>query len=89
MRIRSEEWGRKSDSRPRRVHERLAAIEVKLSSHATVADAAGILARRRTLKRRTTAELPGIVLHGGDGIHPLADHIYALPWRWLFPPLPH
>lgn len=67
--------------------ERLLALEVKLSSQATVDDAAGILALRRTLKTRTAAELPGAVLHGGDGVRALAEHVFALPWRWLFPPL--
>lgn len=67
--------------------ERLLALEVKLSSQATVGDAAGILALRRTLKNRTAAELPGAVLHGGDGVRALGEQVYALPWRWLFPPL--
>jgi hypothetical protein len=33
------------------------------------------------------ADLPGAVLHGGDGIRTLAENVYALPWRWLFPPI--
>ena len=67
--------------------ERLVALEVKLSSQATVDDAAGILALRRTLKNRSATELPGAVLHGGDSVRTLAENVVALPWRWLFPPL--
>jgi len=68
--------------------DRLLALEVKLAAQATLDDAAGILALRRTLAARAPADLPGVVLHGGDAARPLGDHLFALPWRWLFPPLP-
>ncbi|MBU0716820.1 MAG: DUF4143 domain-containing protein [Planctomycetes bacterium] len=64
--------------------DRLLALEVKLGSQARIDDAAGILALRQTLKRPAAA-LPGAVLHGGEDARPLAEHVYALPWRWLFP----
>ncbi len=64
--------------------DRLLALEVKLGSQARIDDAAGILALRQTLKR-PAADLPGAVLHGGEDARPLAEHVYALPWRWLFP----
>ena len=67
--------------------ERLLALEVKLSSQVSSEDISGILALRRTLKKRTAADLPGAVLHGGDSIRNLADNVYALPWQWLFPPI--
>jgi len=64
--------------------ESLAALEIKCSTQATVGDATGILALRKTLKR-SGKQLPGAVLHGGGDVRSLGDHLYALPWQWLFP----
>lgn len=66
--------------------DRLAALEIKCSTRASADDASGILALRKTLKR-SGKQLPGGVLHGGDSVRPLGDHLYALPWQWLFPDL--
>ena len=66
--------------------DRLAALEIKCSTWASADDASGILALRKTLQR-SGKQLPGAVLHGGDSVRPLGDHLYALPWQWLFPDL--
>ena len=64
----------------------LVALELKSGSNTAISDASGIAALKESLPRRNPLHR-GVVLHGGPA-RSLGQDVWALPWGWMFPPVP-
>jgi hypothetical protein len=64
----------------------LVALELKSGSNTAISDASGIAALKESLPRRNPLRR-GVVLHGGPA-RSLGADVWALPWGWMFPPVP-
>ena len=54
-------------------------IEIKVKSRPTRGDARGLVAFRKNHPHLRVA--PGLVIAPTDGVHPLTEHDYAIPWN--------